>query len=59
MHSCRLGTLDLCISIPSGPKPTTGDWDWLETAEYSGESTKLTGLPLDIWTSNTSVCIYS
>ena len=52
---CRIGEARACLPLPAGSKPTTGTFDWLETAVYQGQSTELTGKPLDIWASSSGV----
>ena len=53
-----MGDLFECLPVPviSG-KPASGTFDWLETAIYEGQSTDMTGVPLDIWASNIGVSI--
>ena len=52
---CRFGDAKACLLLPAGSKPTAGTFDWLETAIYQGQSSDLTGTPLDIWASSTEV----
>ena len=52
---CRFGDAKACLPLPAGSKPTAGTFDWLETAIYQGQSSDLTGAPLDIWASSTGV----
>ena len=52
---CRFGDAKACLPLPAGSKPTAGTFDWLETAIYQGQSSDLTGTPLDIWASSTEV----
>ena len=52
---CRIGEARACLPLPAGSKPTEGTFDWLETAVYEGQSTDLTGKPLDVWASSTEV----